>query len=193
MRFVCTGRPRWTYRHCGRRSPRGIRTRSFGCTPGRLPLRWIYGGGLRHPLLALTYDLSLGVLFGDVKRRAHDHDHLHYLSQLERLRDDSGIVSVHHALKQRRQGWLSSGCVPPPPRLCFLFKVHQSVHDVLARHETHVGHACNRREENVEQEEREHASWTKVLFHSVPPRAHPVLEPHACSHTIMELTNLCKI
>ena len=27
------------------------------------------------------------------------------------------------------------------------------------------------------------------VFHSEPPRAHPVVEPHACSHDIVELTN----
>ena len=33
------------------------------------------------------------------------------------------------------------------------------------------------------------APLTKALFHSEPPRAHPVVEPHACSHAIVELTN----
>ena len=28
-----------------------------------------------------------------------------------------------------------------------------------------------------------------VIFHSEPPRAHLVVEPHACSHAIVELTN----
>ena len=41
----------------------------------------------------------------------------------------------------------------------------------------------------LKQEEREHAPLTKTLFHSKPPRAHPVVEPHACSHAIVELTN----
>ena len=30
---------------------------------------------------------------------------------------------------------------------------------------------------------------TKVVFHSEPPQANPVIEPHACSHAIVELTN----
>ena len=30
---------------------------------------------------------------------------------------------------------------------------------------------------------------TEVLLYSAPPRAHPVVEPHACSHAIVELTN----
>ena len=30
---------------------------------------------------------------------------------------------------------------------------------------------------------------TKALFHSKPPQAHPVVEPHACSHATVELTN----
>ena len=47
----------------------------------------------------------------------------------------------------------------------------------------------NRREEDVEQEGCEHAPLTKALFHSEPSRAHPVVEPHACSHAIVELTN----
>ena len=46
----------------------------------------------------------------------------------------------------------------------------------------------NRREEDVEQEGREYATLTKALLHSEPPRAHPVVEPHACSHVIVELT-----
>ena len=41
-----------------------------------------YGGGLRHPLRALTHDLSLGLRYGEAKRRAHDHDHPHHLPQL---------------------------------------------------------------------------------------------------------------
>ena len=30
---------------------------------------------------------------------------------------------------------------------------------------------------------------TEALFYSKLPRAHPVVEPHACSHAIVELTN----
>ena len=49
------------------------------------------------------------------------------------------------------------------------------------------------RGEDVEQEGCEHAPLTKALFHGEPPRAHPVVEPHACSHAcsqaIVELTN----
>ena len=40
------------------------------------------GSGLRHPLLAQTHDLSLGLRYGEEKRRAHDHDHLHHLPHL---------------------------------------------------------------------------------------------------------------
>ena len=47
----------------------------------------------------------------------------------------------------------------------------------------------NRREEDVEQKGREYASLTKALFQSKPPRAHPVVEPHACSHAIVESMN----
>ena len=50
-------------------------------------------------------------------------------------------------------------------------------------------HVYNRREEDVEQEGREHAALTKPLFRSEPPRAHLVVEPHACSHAIVEMTN----
>ena len=41
-----------------------------------------YGGGLRHPLSALTHDLSLGLRYGEAKRCAYDHDHPHQLLQL---------------------------------------------------------------------------------------------------------------
>ena len=37
--------------------------------------------------------------------------------------------------------------------------------------------------------EREYALLTKALFHSEPPRAHPVVESLACSHATVELTN----
>ena len=30
---------------------------------------------------------------------------------------------------------------------------------------------------------------TKILFHSKLRQAHPVVEPHACSHAIVKLTN----
>ena len=36
---------------------------------------------------------------------------------------------------------------------------------------------------------REHAPLTKALFHNEPPRAHTLVEPHICSHAIMELTS----
>ena len=65
----------------------------------------------------------------------------------------------------------------------------QSVHDAFVRLETRGGYVYNRREEYVEQEGREHAPLTKALSHSELPRAHPVVEPHACSHAIVELTN----
>ena len=42
---------------------------------------------------------------------------------------------------------------------------------------------------NIEQEGCEHAPLTKALFHSEPPRAHPVVEPHAYLHANVELTN----
>ena len=76
-----------------------------------------------------------------------------------------------------------------PPRLLFLPQMHQSIHDIFVRLETRVGHVCNRREEDVEKEGREHESLTKALVHNESPRTHPVVEPHACSHAIMELMN----
>ena len=78
---------------------------------------------------------------------------------------------------------------PAPPRPLFLHQVLQSVHDAFVRLATRVGHVYNRREEDVEQKGREHAPLAKTLFHSEPPQAHPVVEPHACSHAIVELTN----
>ena len=104
-----------------------------------------------------------------------------------RLRDDSGIVSAKHAPKRRRQGCLSGGCFP---RHCFLFKVHQSAHEVFVLLETHVGHVYRRRK-HVQEEGREHASLTKTMFQSEPSQAQPVVEPHArmCSHAIVELKN----
>ena len=41
-----------------------------------------YGGGPRHPFCAYRHDLSLGLRYGEAKRRAHDHDHPHHLPQL---------------------------------------------------------------------------------------------------------------
>ena len=55
--------------------------------------------------------------------------------------------------------------------------------------ETRVGHVYHSREEDIKQEGREHATLTKILFHGEPPRAHAVVEPHACPHAIVELTD----
>ena len=41
-----------------------------------------YGGGLRHPLRALTRDLSLFLRYGEAKRRAHDHGHSYHFPRL---------------------------------------------------------------------------------------------------------------
>ena len=76
----------------------------------------------------------------------------------------------------------------PAPRPRFP-QMYQNVHDVFVRLETRIGHVYNRCEEDVTQEGREHAPLTKALFHSEPPRVHPVVEPHACSHAIVETTN----
>ena len=71
----------------------------------------------------------------------------------------------------------------------FLTRVLQSVHDVFVRLKTRVGHVYNRRQEDVEQEGREHARLAQAMFYSEPPRAHPVVEPRACSHAMGELIN----
>ena len=83
---------------------------------------------------------------------------------------------------------LGSGFLSPP-RPPFLSQVYKSVHDAFVRLETRGGHVYNRREEDIEQEGREHAPLTKALSHSKRPRAQPVVEPHACLHAIVELTN----
>ena len=67
------------------------------------------------------------------------------------------------------------------PRPPFLPHVYQSVHDAFVRLETRGGHVYNRREEYVEQEVREHAPLKALSY--------PVVEPHTCSHAIVELTN----
>ena len=59
----------------------------------------------------------------------------------------------------------------------------------VVRLETRGGQVYNRREEDTEQKGCEHAPLTKTLFHSEPPRAHLVVEPYACSHAMVELTN----
>ena len=76
-----------------------------------------------------------------------------------------------------------------PPPAPFFPQLYQSVHDPFVRLETRGGHVCNRREEDVGPEGRKHAPLTKTLFHSEPPQTHPVVEPHARSHAIVELTN----
>ena len=53
--------------------------------------------------------------------------------------------------------------------------------------------AYNRRKEDVEQEGREHAPLVKALFHGEPPRAHPVVEPHACHCRIGEWPRLFSV
>ena len=132
------------------------------------------------------HNLSFGLRYGGAKRRTHDHKHPNHFPQLlGRLRDGSDIVSVRHAPKRRLQDWLSYGCFPPPSRPRFLPQMHQSV----LRLEMHVGYVYNHREEYVEQKGRKRATLTKALLHSEPPRGHPVVEQHACSHAIIELTN----
>ena len=79
--------------------------------------------------------------------------------------------------------------LPPPSRPCFFPKVHQSVHDVFVRLETRIDHVYNRCKKNVKQGGRKNAPLTKDVFHREPLRAHLVVEPHACSHTIVEWTN----
>ena len=75
------------------------------------------------------------------------------------------------------------------PRPPFLPQVYQSVHDAFIRLKTRGGHVVySHREEDVE-EGREHAALTKALFHSKLPRAHSVVEAHACSHAIVKLTH----
>ena len=71
----------------------------------------------------------------------------------------------------------------------FLPQMNQNVDHVFVHLQTRVSHVFNHREEDVEQERREHASFTKALFHSEPTRAHPIVEPYACSHVIVELRN----
>ena len=76
-----------------------------------------YGGFLRHPLRALTYDLNLSLRYGEAKRRAHDHNHPHHLHELRcQIPGDSGIIIVQHASQQSQKGWLSVGCSPSPPQ-----------------------------------------------------------------------------
>ena len=60
---------------------------------------------------------------------------------------------------------------------------------MISSSETRVGHVYHRREEDIKQEGREHATLTKTLFHDEPPRAHAVVEPHACLHAIVELNS----
>ena len=76
-----------------------------------------------------------------------------------------------------------AGMVYPTQSTC------ESVHDAFVRLETRGGQVYNRHEEDVEQEGCNHAPLTKALFPSQPLRAHPVVEPHACSHAIVDLTN----
>ena len=92
---------------------RGLRTRSFEFKPGlvRLVVNLAsylyaeYGDGLQSPLCALTYDLSLGLRYGEAKRRAYNYDHAHHLSELLRqTQHDSGIVSVQDALQRLLSG-----------------------------------------------------------------------------------------
>ena len=128
-----------------------------------------YGGFLRHPLRALTYDLSLSLRYGEAKRRAHNHDHPHHLPELLcQIPGDSGIIIVQHASQQSQEGWLSVGCSPSDSRPCYPSEVHQSVHEAFVRLETHVGHVYIHRKEDVEEEGCEHPPLANALFHSEP-------------------------
>ena len=128
-----------------------------------------YGGFLRHPLRALTYDLSLSLRYDEVKRRAHDHVHAHHLPELLwQILGDSGIIIVQRTSQQSHQGWLSVGCSPSPPRPCSLPEVHQSVHEVFVRLETRVGNVYKRRKEDVEEEGCENPPLANALLYSEP-------------------------
>ena len=127
------------------------------------------GGFLRHPLRALTYDLSLGLRYGEAKRRAHDHDHADHLpGLLWQILGDSRIIIVQHASKPCQQGWLSVGCSPSPPRPCSLPEAHQSVYASLFGLKTRVGYVYKSRKEDVEEEQCEHPPCPNDLFHSEP-------------------------
>ena len=129
----------------------------------------VYGGLLRHPLRALTYDLSLSLRYGEAKRRAHDHDHPHHLPELLcQIPGDSGIIIVQHASQQSQKGWLSVGCSPSDSRPCYPSEVHQSVHEAFVWLETRVGHVYKRRKKYVEEEGCEHPPLVNALFHSEP-------------------------
>ena len=81
----------------------------------------------------------------------------------------------------------SPAVASPHPSAPFLPQVY--AHDAFVRLKRRGGHVYNHREGDVEQEGRKHAPLKKTFFHSEPPRAHPVVEPHACSHAMVELTN----
>ena len=78
---------------------------------------------------------------------------------------------------------------PRPPHPLFLPQAYQSVHDALVRPKRVEATFFNRRKEEVRQKGREHAPLRKTLFHIKPPRAHAVVEPHACLYAVVELTN----
>ena len=92
------------------------------------------------------------------------------------------------ALRSSRKHPIHSFSCPSHP-FFYLPQVHQSVHDVFVRLQPRVGHVYNRRQDDVEQGGRKHAPLAKILFHSEPPRAHHVVEPHAYSYAIVDLTN----
>ena len=119
MRCVCAVRPQWTGGHGGWRSPEvyelvRLVVHLDGCLSAE------YGGGPRHPLFALTHDLSRGLRYGEAKRRAHDHDHAHHLpGLLGRLRNDSGIVQRKPCPRAMSPG-LAPTVAPPPAPVFFL-------------------------------------------------------------------------
>ena len=85
-----------------------------------------YDSGHRHPLRALTHDLSLA---SDTARPNAVHMATITPSSFSAARAIARRfrhVSVKHAPKRRRQDWLSRGCFPPPLHPSFLLQVHQA-------------------------------------------------------------------
>ena len=147
-----------------------------------------YVGFLRHPLRAITYDVSLGLRHRGAKRHAYDHDYAHHLpGLLWQVLGDSGIIIVQHASQQSHKGWLSFGCSPPPPRPCFLPEVHQSVHDVFVRPDTRipVDHVYKRRKEYIEEEGSEHPPLANALSQSEPSASDTFCIPYIHSIAIV--------
>ena len=105
----------------------------------------------------------ISVLVFDTVRPNATHTTMSTLITFLSFSDDCETTPASSALSMPQSGVARTDSpAVASPRPLFCSQVHQSVDDVFVRPETREGHVYNRREEDVEQEGREHVPLTKA-------------------------------